>query len=579
MKTKALIFGTVSCLFLHGTISAQKDTTNAYTENVVVVGSYDPRLMDFPRKEFSPKFTSEEVKKTDMKYSVFAQPMKISYQAAPIKVAKMSGEPFSELYGNYIRVGFGTGRTPYGELFVNTKRNKTKSFGLHMKHFSTNGKIPDYGFPGMSNNEVDLTGSRIKPKNTIYSKLFFHRDVVHYYGFMPDSLISPTDPNVVLPTGKKDIKQRYNDAGAMISFYSTHADSTHINYKTNLNYHCFWNIHNATENSIALDGYLDKRVGWLNKVSKYQVVGLRYNIDHYFQNRGFKSWNEGLVDIAPYINTNFGPVFIEFAPKLAMETDSTAEAYFFPEIKLELNLLPGTLSAFGGLDGDLKYHSFRLLANENPFIHHFVKSEYSKTTQVLYGGIRGNIAHTFSYSIQAINRKIENCPLFVIDDSIYYPENQMTVLYDEKVNWFRGEFNGTLNIGSKWKGLLMVAYNQAEAVTNEKAYNIPDFEGMIGLSYNLADKILASARVFYIGTRYSRITEGDISYVGITAFVVPTLTKLKPAIDANLTLEYRYSKVLSAYLEFSNIASQRYMLWNHYPSYRFRFMGGVTYSF
>jgi|GEM_PF-1249978 len=579
MKTKALIIGTAATLFLTANVSAQTDTANIYTEYKMVVGSYDPRLMDFPKKEFSPSFTPEEVKKTDMKYSVFTQPMKISFQAAPIKAAKMSGEPFTELYGNYIRVGFGTGRTPYGELFVNTKRNKTKSFGLHMKHFSTNAKIPDYAFSGMSNNEVDLSGSRIKPKNTIYGKLYFHRDVVHYYGFKPDSVMLPMDSTEWISTDKKDIRQRYNDAGALISFYSTHADSSHLNYKADLNYHCFWNIYNATENSVSLDGYLNKRVDWLKKVSKYQVVGLRYDVEHYFQNRGFASWNAGLVNLAPFINTNFGPIFIELAPKLAMETDSTAGAYFFPEIKLELNLLPGILSAFGGLDGNLKYHSYRILANENPFIHHFVTSDYSRTKQMLYGGIRGNIAHAFSYSIQAVNRKIENCPLFVIDDSISYLENQMNVVYDEKVNWFRGEFNGALNIGSKWKGLLMVAYNQAEAVNNEKAYNIPDFEGMVGLSYNLADKILASARVFYMGTRYSRITEGDISYTGNTAFVVPTLTKLKPAIDANLTLEYRYSKVLSAYLEFSNIASQRYMLWNHYPTYRFRFLGGVTYSF
>ena len=196
---------------------------------------------------------------------------------------------------------------------------------------------------------------------------------------------------------------------------------------------------------------------------------------------------------------------------------------------------------------------------------------------MLYSGIRGNIAHAFSYSIQAVNRKIENCPLFVIDDSISYLENQMNVVYDEKVNWFRGEFNGALNIGSKWKGLLMVAYNQAEAVTNEKAYNIPDFEGMVGLSYNLADKILASARVYYIGKRYAQISYGDIMTLG--SFVAIEPITLKPAIDANITLEYRYSKVLSAYLEFSNIASQRYMLWNHYPTYRFRFLGGVTYSF
>jgi len=577
MKTKALIIVTAATLFLTANVAAQPDTAHAYTEIVMVVGSYDPRLMDFPKKEFSPSFTTNEAAKTDMKYSVFAQPMKIYFQAAPIKAAKMSGEPFTELYGNYIRVGFGTGRTPYGELFVNTKRNKTKSFGLHMKHFSTNAKIPDYAFSGMSNNEIDLSGSRIKSKNTLYGKLFFHSDVVHYYGFRPDSVRLPVDSSEWLTTDKKDIRQRYNDAGALISFYSTHADSSHLNYQSDLTYHCFWNIHNATEHSVSLGGYFDKRVSWLRKVSKNQVVGLRYDIEHYFQNRGFIVWNAGLIDLAPYISTNFGPVFIEISPKLVMETDSTAEAHFLPEIRLELNLLPGILSAFGGLDGNVKYHSFRSLSNENPFIHHFVTSDYSKTAQVLYGGVRGNIAHVFNYSIQAVNRKTENCPMFVIDDSFSYLENQMTVVYDEKVSWFRGEFNGALNIGSKWKGLLMVAYNHAEAVTNDEAYNIPDFEGMLGLSYNLADKILASARVYYIGKRFARMTNNDYWVESLPSPLL--VTELKPAIDANLTLEYRYSKVLSAYLEFSNIASQRYMIWNHYPSYRFRFMGGVTYSF
>ncbi len=576
MKTKALIIVVAAIFLMSLDIVAQKDTANTYTENVIVVGSYDPSLMDFPKKEFSPSISVQDVKKTDMKYSIFAQPMRIAYQVAPIKAAKMTGEPFTELYGNYLRVGFGTGRTPYGELYVNTKRDKSKSYGLHMKHFSTNGKIPEYAFSGSSNNAVDIDGYFFKSKHTIYTKLFFNSDVIHYYGFMPDSVLHPSDTLLVLPTDKNNIKQRYNDAGGLLSFYSTHPDSSHFNYKINLDYHCFWNIFNAMENSLSINGMLDKSFEWLTKVSKSQVVGLRYSIDHYFQNRMFKSWNEGLVNLTPYINTNFGPIFIELAPKLAIETDSTAEAFVFPEIKLELNLLPGTISAFGGLDGNLKYNSFRLLANENPFISHLVASEYTKTTQILYGGIRGNIANVFNYNIKASNRKIENCPLFIIDDSYSYLENQMNVTYDEKVNWFRGEFNASLTLNKKWKGLLMVAYNQSDAVTNDKAYYIPNLEGMIGVSYNLADKILASTRIFYIGTRYANATKSDLLSGNLNAGEPITL---KPAIDANITLEYRYSKVLSAYLEFSNIAAQRYFLWNHYPSYRFRFLGGVTYSF
>ena len=48
--------------------------------------------------------------------------------------------------------------------------------------------------------------------------------------------------------------------------------------------------------------------------------------------------------------------------------------------------------------------------------------------------------------------------------------------------------------------------------------------------------------------------------------------------DANLGLEYRYSKLLSFWARFNNLAAQRYYLYNNYPSYRFRVMLGLTYA-
>ena len=68
------------------------------------------------KKDFNPTISSEPEYKSEMKYSIFAQPLKVNYTVSPIKPAKMVGEPFDKLYGNYIRVGFGTGVSPYGEL-------------------------------------------------------------------------------------------------------------------------------------------------------------------------------------------------------------------------------------------------------------------------------------------------------------------------------------------------------------------------------------------------------------------------------------------------------------------------------
>ena len=38
-------------------------------------------------------------------------------------------------------------------------------------------------------------------------------------------------------------------------------------------------------------------------------------------------------------------------------------------------------------------------------------------------------------------------------------------------------------------------------------------------------------------------------------------------IDANLGIEYRYSKLLSFWARFNNLAAQNYYLYHNYPSY------------
>jgi outer membrane receptor protein involved in Fe transport len=55
--------------------------------------------------------------------------------------------------------------------------------------------------------------------------------------------------------------------------------------------------------------------------------------------------------------------------------------------------------------------------------------------------------------------------------------------------------------------------------------------------------------------------------------------KLKGFVDANLGIDYRYSKIFSLFLNFNNIGAVRYYYWDNYPSQRFNLLGGLTYSF
>jgi outer membrane receptor protein involved in Fe transport len=49
--------------------------------------------------------------------------------------------------------------------------------------------------------------------------------------------------------------------------------------------------------------------------------------------------------------------------------------------------------------------------------------------------------------------------------------------------------------------------------------------------------------------------------------------------DLNLGVEYRYSKNVSAFINFNNILNNKYERWYRYPVYGFNMLGGLTLTF
>jgi outer membrane receptor protein involved in Fe transport len=105
-----------------------------------------------------------------------------------------------------------------------------------------------------------------------------------------------------------------------------------------------------------------------------------------------------------------------------------------------------------------------------------------------------------------------------------------------------------------------------------RAYHKPDFDLTLSTVYNLKSKIILKADVFVIGNRFA------LTQVASSDFVYTTEPKLlKGIVDVNLGAEYRYSKMLSFFVNFNNIANTRYYRWEKYPSQRFNLMAGLTF--
>jgi len=108
------------------------------------------------------------------------------------------------------------------------------------------------------------------------------------------------------------------------------------------------------------------------------------------------------------------------------------------------------------------------------------------------------------------------------------------------------------------------------------AWNLPQLQFMVRGAYNLYDKFLVNL-------------EGNLE-TGRQALVYGPGQDIKQEngqyykalgtiVDLNLGFEYRYNTRVSAFLQFNNLAAQRYNRWLSYPVQGFQVMGGITARF
>ena len=100
---------------------------------------------------------------------------------------------------------------------------------------------------------------------------------------------------------------------------------------------------------------------------------------------------------------------------------------------------------------------------------------------------------------------------------------------------------------------------------------------MVSGIYDLSDKILVRLDVFVLGKQYAKIYTTTATTEGI--ITTPEAKELGGLVDVNVGFEYRYTKKLSAFINFMNIGSVEYEKYQDYATQRFNILGGLTYSF
>lgn len=528
---------------------------------VVLQSGFDPVLTDAFKINTKAPIIDTVTLQPKMSYSIEPIFFETQYTPMAINAAKVSGEPITRLYRNLIKVGMGNYTTPYFELFLNNTRSSSVVLGAHIKHISSTGSFKDYAYPGYANSELELYGKKIYSKYTLEGSADFNRNQVQYYGFIPNEQS--------ISYSKGDLRHLINLMTYDIRLNSNNSSETQLKNNYQIRYHYLEDNNDNKESYLFISSLLSKRVKWL-KFTDFQTIGGAISLD--YNNNKWDTLRTGdyaLIKLSPFFATTYKEYQLKIGINTVIQTEtgSTGNFYAYPFAEAQFSIIPNIMLLKAGITGDIERYSYKKAMEENPFLSKDFNLSFQETKYKFYASFESNLSSSLQLNIYGDASKINNMLFFVTDTLNPLKNTFSTVTDNAQVVHLKADV--TYRNQERWWIMLSTNYYQYTLEKEQESWLKPVFDISLLAHYNIQNKFIIQANLFMIN--------------GIVArdFVNGIFEKksLDPIFDINLGIEYRYTKNLGAFIQFNNIAGTRnYHLFN-YPSQRFNFMMGISYSF
>ena len=486
-------------------------------------------------------------------------------------------QKLNQLYPGYAKIGIGSVLMPMADVYYNNTRSRKYNYGGNVQHISSFGPMRDVAPANFDRTAVRGFVSVTEKKYGWDAEALYKNQGLHFYGFPNEN------------ANADSIGQRFTTIGTSAQFHSHKKDSGAVNWHAGIAYRHFndkkpmadsladWR---ASENYFAITGSASKRIG--NEIFE-AAIGLQNNRYNYgvldsmigVADSGFVR-NNSFFYLRPHVTTysKNGRLKAQIGVDISISKWDKTKAFLYPDFSAKYSMFKDALIPYVSLKGGLTQQSFYALTGVNEFVlsHVELRNENKALEAVI--GLKGTISKRIGFHVMASFANVKDRALFV-KDTLHSAGNRFNVIYDTiNITTFEAALNYQLH--EKIKLDLVGRYYSYNALNNTYAWNLPQVQVVLRGSYNLYDKFIFSVDVNLEGGRKALVyaTESGATLEN-GQYAVP----LGFIADANLSVEYRYNKRISAFLNFNNIAAQRYKRWNNYPTQGLQAMAGVTFRF
>lgn len=535
-----------------------------------VVRDYKPILADAVKIRRSPDMTNKRSYLQKLAYNnIPDKKLDINTGLKELSVQELPFTKTQDITSNYAKLGIGNLGTILGEAYLAVEDYEDLRYGGFVKHLNQKGSLESQKF---SRQEVGVFGRRVLSAVTVDGTLGFNRYATNFYGI-------PMDINNINLNPARE-KQAFNDIyfnGELTSNFDP-KDEEAISYSAKIDAYSYKDKFEAKENSIALSGYLNKRVRTFNvganvSVDVNSIGGVGPNND---------KMKNSVANINPYVSFKGTNYTLTVGANLVSEFGDSSKFNIFPSAEVDFSLVPGYVHLFGGITGGVQRASYKNLSQANPYLG--PNQTYQNMVERLhfFGGIKGNAGATFGYKAKVIYKSLEGVPLFVNNEERPF---QFDLVYDgnsdDKVKYFgiEGEINVRLsslvNVGGR---LNIDGYTMA---TQDEAWFTPKMRLAANARFNISEKLYIDAEALFHGSSYAKGYSYDQSLYPSSIVVPNSYQKvtIPEFFDLSAGAEYKATSRLGVFVKANNIFNKEYQRYLYYPRLGFNVIGGVNFSF
>lgn len=551
--------GTLGAMAQDTKTGEKKTEEKAVTEEIEVVRPYKPILAEAVKLRRSPDLNTVKTYKAKFNYSLTDRKLDLNSDINKLQAQQVAQEKETELINNYIKGGVGIRTTILGEAYINLGRDEALQAGAFFKHFGQEGKLKGQQ---VNQQQLSVFGRSIGDQVTMSGRINYQRNGLYFYGFdpaRPELNLNPDRQTLNFIEAEGEIANKYTD------------DPDALSYALKLNGYLWNDKYAAKENSVIINGYLNKRISSFN-------LGLAASTEFGNTKDALTSVGNNLLKLNPYIRLQANGVKINAGINFVQEFGAFSSSRIFPAVTADFTLIPDYLQLFAEVKGDVNRNSLKQLTDENPFLNSNIEIRNSVEKLSFSGGIKGTGGPGFGYKARVYHKKISDMPLFVNN---FANPSRFDVIYDfgsMTLTGLEGEISVQVSNSLKWTGKLN--FEDYQPAQETESWFKPQIRISSDLLYNITDKIGLTASVAMQDASKAKV----YTVAPANPYLVPnkaneTVANVKGFVDLGVGASYKINNKFSAFAKANNLLNTSYSRYLYYPTIGANIFGGLTYSF